>query len=265
MIIKTLIFNTLLKEYRNKSLIVTILITILVLYSNYKLFHYIDADANLALPLNMLKLTASSISFNLVAFWGILLTMIIASNAIKSDLSLPILPHILSCPLSPLHYIMGRIGGIIVIIFCYTLISFTALYSFSPNMLQIDALFRLMLSFLLLIPALSLISFLSSLLVPTLWNLPLSLLIFGAVTFCNYSWQWPDAYTNWSLPYLFQSFFYFIFPHLGVLQKVIFNYQQFELSLPNFFFEALHYFFSLALLFFILRWKLLRDNQKILS
>lgn len=118
-----LFVNTLLKEFRSKTLMFLLFLTIIVLL-------LVNSTMNFYLQLNSQNISLSdsklAVYFLIIIFWGIFLGAMLGSNCIKSDENDKMFDQFLSFPITRLEYLIARITGTWFIVICYYLFSIFA-------------------------------------------------------------------------------------------------------------------------------------------
>lgn len=111
MINLTLVMNTIQKEIRNKGIIFLFIFSVISLYLGNVLAvavkEYVDESNLNALISNSTQVIILSV----VSMITMIVSIIVGTNAVKSDISLKILPQLLGFPIKRSQYLLSRIFG----------------------------------------------------------------------------------------------------------------------------------------------------------
>lgn len=118
-----LLFNTIQKEFRSKTLIMVSVITVVMILLMNALLTYLSKEVLTQLSMEgAANGTATALIFIISKFTS-LLAIIFGVNCIKSDLENSVAPLMLSFPVSRLEYVLSRILGSWIIVMAYYLFS----------------------------------------------------------------------------------------------------------------------------------------------
>lgn len=121
--IKILIFNTLQKEYRNKTLIFFTILTVILIFGINALLNLIGQLPGLNLEGNINNKKLLSF-FYIINLWNTLLSIIVGINCVKSDIKSGVILQILSLPLKRSYFLFTRILGSSAIVLAYYFLAF---------------------------------------------------------------------------------------------------------------------------------------------
>jgi ABC-type transport system involved in multi-copper enzyme maturation permease subunit len=121
---KALFWNTFQKEYRNKTLLILGVVTLLLIFAVNWSINIFFENVELEYTKSFIGERAMSVLFIFISNWMVFLSVIMGTNAVKSDLEDKLLPVMLSFPLKRRDYLLIRILGTSSVLFSYYLISF---------------------------------------------------------------------------------------------------------------------------------------------
>jgi ABC-type transport system involved in multi-copper enzyme maturation permease subunit len=251
-----LIKNTLIKEYRNKTLLLLLLFTLLILWAEHTSFDYIF---NKFFKQNNINLVQYKIDlfYYIISSWNILMAAMLGVGCVRSDNNDQVLESLLSLPISRSNYIFSRVGGTWLIVMGYYVFSLLLAYfifSFDKMeaMLGWPIISSLLMSSIPILGIITLSVFLS-LHFSKIWAFMVTLLCSGLISHANekFSGRFLDEVKNIqgvfdTITALFHSFV----PHLGTfntLSKELFSNHDLTKNLAL---ELLHFGGSYGLLVF---------------
>lgn len=130
---KTLILNTFQKEWRSRSLLILIILTVVFLIISTALLDFV---VNNFLAENQV-LGAGKTSFSLflilISIWSTFVAALIGAGIVRDDLDYQVLPQLLSLPMSRAQYLGSRFLGTWLLLFLY----FVATYALAATLFQI--------------------------------------------------------------------------------------------------------------------------------
>lgn len=113
---QTLVINTVQKEYRNRTLIFLLLLSLLLIYAINGLMDFFGGGSALAAS----KL---ALLYRIISCWGGLLGLLLGSNCLSSDRASGVMPIILALPVSRGEYLLARVVGTWLIVMGYYALS----------------------------------------------------------------------------------------------------------------------------------------------
>jgi len=249
-----LIKNTLIKEYRNKTLLFLLLFTLMILWADHSFFDYIFKTFFKQQNINLVQYKID-LFYYIISSWNILMGAMLGVGCIRSDCNDHVLEGLLSLPISRFNYIFARIGGTWLIVMGYYIFSLSlAYFLFSSDkteaMLGWPIISSLFMSSIPILGIITLSAFLS-LHFSKIWAFMITLLCSGLISHANekFSGRFLDEVKNItgvfdSITALFHSFI----PHLGTfntLSKELFSNHDLTKNLGL---ELLHFGGSYGLL-----------------
>ena len=252
-----LIKNTLYKEYRNKTLLLLFLFTLLILWLDQTFFDFIFNQFFKAQNLNLIQYKLD-LFYYIISSWNILISALLGVSCVKSDRDEGVLEGLLSLPISRLSYVLSRIFGTWLIVIGYYVLSLLlAITVFSFDGLQGQFLGWPILSSLLMssLPILIVItlSVFFSLHFSRVWALITTLFLTGIISHANetFSGRFLEQISHIDGPYkAIIALIHSLIPHSGTfntLSKELFGNHELTKSLTL---ELLHFSGSYALLIF---------------
>ena len=125
-IVLTLISNTLIKEFRSKTLMFLLVFTlgIIILVSTIFKFFFGASDGPMAATLVTGLIGGPFVIFYyIISIWNGILAIVLGVNCIKSDTKCSVMPQLLSLPINRFDYLFSRIIGSWLIILIYYIFS----------------------------------------------------------------------------------------------------------------------------------------------
>lgn len=256
--------NTIQKEIRNKNFIFLVFSTIVVMVIWHLLANFL-LNEFLAENLEMFKDTANSkapsIMFTILGLWSLIISIILGSGLIRSDMETNVLPILLSYPISRFEYLTARILGLWVLVigyylfsFCLGLASISALTHF-PHF-GIGALVGFFYRFLAILAVIILTSLISLNLSKVMTVLLTCFFTFLIVATNTYFTPQPiaDYFSNLSAIKGMAAMIHILLPHIGTLNDLA-NNAFFE-SKTNISYqvETLHFIVTTGILIFVIKW-----------
>ena len=254
-----LLSNTILKEYRSKTLIVVYIITaIMIILVNSGIDLLVDTvkDQVPGLDLASQKMTAF---YFIITSWTGLLALLMGLNSISSDVESNSLNVVLSYPIKRSEYLLARFLGTSLLIFSYYLFSVilaSAIFSFSSGTFEFS--YKMILGLIPLwamtLSTISICGFIG-----LFGNKIISFLISAAVLiFINASnsvlegVKLSEHFSDFGIFRFFSLIFYWFFPHNGALSSIVNVLLGGKETEINYAFEAVHFIFAYAFLFFLI-------------
>ena len=122
-IVLTLIWNTLQKEFRNKTLMFLLVFTlgvILVVTALFRfLYDYTEGNQGQAMLTGFVG-DPFVVFYYIISIWNAVLAIVLGVNCIKSDERCSVMPQLLSLPIKRSDYLIARIVGSWIIIIAST-------------------------------------------------------------------------------------------------------------------------------------------------
>lgn len=144
-ICKNLYWNTFQKEYRNKTLIFFIFITLIVIFAVNGILDFLGQFVDKEILMNAdLANKKIIVLYSIVNTWNFFLASFIGMGCIRSDQQGGILDQILSFPIRRSEYLLARLLGSWTIVCAYYLFSILGaliIFSFSSGNVGLDANF----------------------------------------------------------------------------------------------------------------------------
>lgn len=186
---KTLIFNTFQKEWRSRSLLVLIILTLIFLVISTALLDFVVNNFLAESQMMGAGKSSFAIFLMLIGIWSTFVSALIGSGIVRDDLDYQVLPQILSLPLSRASYLLARFVGTWILLFIY----FLATYALAATLFQMVSkegvwhLGVLLASLTYAIKTLPILLFscLFSLFLPKLFSFVFTLLLMGVAGFMN--------------------------------------------------------------------------------
>mgnify|MGYP006428656319 CR=1 FL=1 len=218
-----LVFNTIQKEIRRKSLIFALAFTVIVILLSIFL---VGALKDMVSEYSEVPLLSNEayiyLIFMVITSWNSILGFIMGSDLVKSDEKLKISPLILSFPISRNFYLLSRIFGawlLIGIYYVFSLILAVSLYYFSMGEISASPLVfvALIFSSLTTLAAITLGALFSTFM-PNFFSIMSSFIMFVIITIAN-SMKF-DSFDGEAWKYVIWRGIDLIFPPVGNLSKV---------------------------------------------
>ncbi len=119
---KYILLNTILKEYRSKTLILFSILTMIILLLANSLLGLVKESFDGAFSPETMGETSIGIFLWMIGLWGHFLSIYIGSRLLPTDIDGKITHFLLSLPLRPFDYLVGRLlGGVSIVYFFYGL------------------------------------------------------------------------------------------------------------------------------------------------
>ncbi len=261
---KTLIINTFQKEWRSRSLLILIVLTIFFLIVSTSLLDFIINNFLAKNEMFGAGSTGFAIFLTMVGFWSKLVVALIGAGVVKDDLDYQVLPQLLSLPISRWKYLASRLFGTWALLFGY----FLATYAFAAGLfhyvsgekvLHMGVVIASFTYALGIIPIL-LFSCLFSLFLPKIFSFIFTLVMMFIVGFMNSAFMETsyEQYLNEPSLYRYLSVVVdSIFPRMGFWSNVtdVFLSGKVEaLSNFSFFSQSAHFLVTTILWLFVLHW-----------
>lgn len=120
----TLVFtNTIQKEWRSKTLIFLLVLTIIMISLAGALLSYFKNNILTELPMEGLAQQSLGVFFWIINIWSYLVATFVGVSTVRSDQDGGVMAQMLSFPLSRWEYLMGRISGAYIIVTGYYILS----------------------------------------------------------------------------------------------------------------------------------------------
>ena len=266
--IKTLYIDTLKKEYRSKTLITLLILTIgMVLVANSLLHFIIDYFAGEAISKDELSSLSLNAFYNFIDLWSVFIAALIGVNTLRSDFSNNVIPQLLAFPVRRIEYLLARLVGawsIVMAYYCFSVVFAGILFSISTGHFVMGGQFILALfnSSLIVFAALSFALALSLFfprLIAFFMTIVFSAILSTSNAFVGSSYI-ESALADYGLWHFFLYFLYWVFPRIGTLNgytNEILNSSVSAIDM-NYLFHIVHY--SVCLL--VLLWGLSKIFNK---
>lgn len=263
-----LVKNTIYKEYRNKTLIFAIILTliiILIMRSILALDFFKQEDV---LNAQLIISKALMVFYAIITFWNHILAALLGVNTIKSDFEFGVTEQILSFPIKRLEYLLARLFTVWLLVNAYYLFSLIiaalAFQQATGNYyLSSDLILSYLISSINLIVVITL-AVLFSLILNKIQAFILVLIVNFIIGYTNYQFH------NTSFEEMFSSvgfmkatgiIIYFLFPHSGTVEKYAKDTLFDNATEFNHIFEWGHYTLTFAILLFITYWLFRRKES----
>ena len=220
-----LFFNTLQKEYRNKTLLFMFIFTLLIIFAINGTLDFIqnnfEGPNHIKIPAHN-KLTAL---YAVISLWNFILSAILGVNCVRSDNK--IFSQLLSFPISRFEYLSCRILGAWVIIVGYYLISLlmgAIVFSlFSQNFaFQLDVFYSLFFTSLNILVVI-ILAVIYSLFFPKLLAFMATLFSGTIITLANNSLvnqSWSELFSQLGIVKVVGLFIHFLLPRIGAIGQI---------------------------------------------
>lgn len=247
--ISALIVNTFVREYRNKFLhfvsIATILLIVLFQYAQINIGGNVLSGAQ----------TQMYTFYRFIFIWVNIMSAMIGVQVVRNDIEASMLSQVLSFPLSRFEYLLARVLSGWILITAYYVLS-VLLFGTMSLLMQGESGFSLQIFYSIFIAAFASLAvvllgvfialFLSK--IPAfLSTMFLILLIWIAVSYFSSVPDWKQI--EWTVLNVSGFLFYAVFPHISVVYKIAEGVINHNFPDINWWFEAFHFFLSLALWF----------------
>jgi ABC-type transport system involved in multi-copper enzyme maturation permease subunit len=253
--------NTIYKEYRSKTLIFLLVLTLGLLLLFNGIIGFLGDKVTTAMGTEQVAQYSLTAFFAVINVWIFFLATFFGVNIVRSDLESQVAPQLLSFPIRRREYLAGRIfGGWAIVMGFYILVMFLAILSFSFSSGVVLTSWRIPVALLTTsIPTLSvmtiavLISSNMGKLQSFITTMVLCLSIQGANSYFLQN-DFKEVLSSFSIWGVFAGFLHSFFPHLGRQGEITTNIllgQEFKVSLGV---EVSHFIVSYALLVFLLVW-----------
>lgn len=262
---KTLIINTFQKEWRSRSLIILIVLTVFFLIVSTSLLDFIINNFLAKNEMLGAGSTAFAIFLTMVGVWSTFVVALIGAGVVKDDLDYQVLPQLLSLPISRGKYLAARLLGTWALLFGYFLATYAIAaglfqYVSGENVWHMGVALASLTYAIRIIPIL-LFSCLFSLFLPKLFSFVFTLVLMALVGVMNSSLiDYPSygEYLNDPSLYRYLSVVVdAIFPRLGFWSQVtdvLLSGKIAELGVFSFFWQTSHFVATVALWLFVLHW-----------
>ncbi len=261
---KTLIINTFQKEWRSRSLLILIVLTIVFLIISTSLLDFVINNFLAKNEVLGAGSTGFTIFLTLVGLWSTFVVALIGAGVVKDDLDYQVLPQLLSLPISRAKYLLARLLGTWGLLFGYFLVT----YAVAATLFQIVSgegvwhfgVILASLTYAIRIIPILLFSCLFSLFLPKIFSFVFTLIMMFLVGIMN------SAFMNQTYSeYLAEASLYryisvgvdIIFPRMGFwssVTDVLLSGKMEDLAKLSFASQSLHFVVTVALWTFILHW-----------
>ena len=258
---KTVYINTFQKEFRNKSIIFLLILTILIIFIINSIFGFFTGllegstlpteGAIGKLPLNVF--------YTILESWSVLVAVALGVSIVQSDEDNNVMPQLLSFPIKRWEYLLARImgGWTIVVLYYLFSISFAQLlfYSSSKVFLASEQLIYAMVnSCLVVLPAI-LISVFFTMFANKIFSFIMTFITIGIVNWANFtigSTPFEEILDKLDGLTAFGATIHYFFPRVGTLASFTGQILQGkDLGFGLYTMTYLH-FFATVFLFFLL-------------
>lgn len=261
---RTLIINTFQKEWRSKSLLTLIVLTIFFLIVSTSL---LDFMVNSFLAKNEV-LGAGSTAFTLflilVGIWSSFVVSLIGAGVVKDDFDYQVLPQILSLPISRAKYLAARLIGTWALLFAYFLLT----YAFAATLFQMVSgenvwhfgVVMASLTYAIRIIPILLFSCLFSLFLPKIFSFVFTLILMAIVSAMNSSLMTQSYSKFLETPSIFRYLCVVvdaIFPRMGFwanVTDILLSGDTSGLADISFFSQSAHFILTSAFWIFVLHY-----------
>jgi len=218
---KTLVLDTLKREYKNKFLyFLTFLSIIILLALNYGLEIFLRSFKDSASIINIGQ-RSLEIYYYFINSWSFVLAVVLGSQIIRTDFSLKMIGQILSFDIKRSTYLYARLVGGWLIVFIYYLLFFIiATITISFHLDTFELHFGLILAFILsslLNFFVILMSVFLSLYLNKIATTMTMFLFIAVISYSNVAFS-TQGFSFYQTDFINQ-FFYILFPHLGLINK----------------------------------------------
>jgi ABC-type transport system involved in multi-copper enzyme maturation permease subunit len=125
-IIKVLLLDTIIREYRSKTLLFFLGLTVfLIIGINLGLNYLMEVIPANMLPVAKISENSMLIFSVIIQTWNYFLSVIIGVNCVRGDFNNGVIDQILSFPIQRWEYLLGRILGAWLIVWGYYFVSFS--------------------------------------------------------------------------------------------------------------------------------------------
>lgn len=263
--IKTLVIHTIQREFRNRTLLILSILTILALMGGFHFLtsfvaSFIDENAHTETSLFQANNQTLKIFLSLLSSWITMVTILIGVNMVRSDEEENVLHQMLALPIRRGDYLLARtVGSLIMAYGFYLVSSFIVLVLFMMNAqdgLDYGLWLGTLWPMFLLCLGLLFVSLLCSLFLPKVFAVIFSLLGFFLITNANSAYfdkPFWATFMDASLGGKVQALITLVAPPLGMITRTQGLFLDGATTLSHWLWMSAHALVGFAVIFFVLQ------------